>query len=57
MPGGASGVMRGLGFAGAVIGAALLAGLGRGDDSSAPRVRAGSDGEVHVGRDQHEHAR
>lgn len=57
MPGGAAGVMRGLGFVGAVVGAALLAGLGRGDDSSAPRVRAGSDDEVDVGHDQHDHAR
>ena len=50
MPGGLPGVLRGLGFAGAVLGAALLAGTGRlghadtrdADETHRPRVNAAS---------------
>ncbi|HUC22501.1 MAG TPA: hypothetical protein VMA73_07330 [Streptosporangiaceae bacterium] len=36
MPGGLPGALRGLGFAGAVLGAALLAGMGRSDKADTP---------------------
>ena len=45
MPGGVAGALRALGFAGAVLGAALLAGLGRSDKTDTP----GSDEAHHPG--------